>query len=151
MQRHEYRGYRSEGQQQLPAARHSRALIRVPRPRLHWKYQYIDDFGQVFIPFASMRGDVAAQEINNDPGVANFINPGDSSEARAMPTVGLEYRYPFVGIESWGTQTIEPIGQIIARPNETEIGKLPNEDSQSLIFDDDRPVQSRQVRRLGPG
>ena len=103
---------------------------------LHWKYQYIDDFGQVFIPFASVRGDVAAMEINNDPGVANFITPGDTSAARAMPTVGLEYRYPFIGTESWGTQTIEPIGQLIARPSETDIGKIPNEDSQSLIFDD---------------
>ena len=53
-----------------------------------------------------------------------------------MPTVGLEYRYPFISVQSWGTQTIEPIAQIIVRPNETSIGKLPNEDSQSLIFDD---------------
>ena len=53
-----------------------------------------------------------------------------------MPTVGLEYRYPFINVQSWGTQTIEPIAQVIVRPNETGIGKLPNEDSQSLIFDD---------------
>jgi LPS-assembly protein len=39
-------------------------------------------------------------------------------------------------VESWGTQTIEPIAQVIVRPNETNIGKLPNEDAQSLIFDD---------------
>jgi LPS-assembly protein len=52
-----------------------------------------------------------------------------------MPAVGLEYRYPFINVQSWGTQTIEPIAQIIARPNETGIGLLPNEDSQSLIFD----------------
>ena len=53
-----------------------------------------------------------------------------------MPTVGLEYRYPFINVQSWGTQTIEPIAQIIVRPNEPRIGKLPNEDAQSLIFDD---------------
>ncbi len=53
-----------------------------------------------------------------------------------MPTVGLEYRYPFIAVQSWGTQTIEPIAQVIVRPNETGIGKLPNEDAQSLIFDD---------------
>ena len=39
-------------------------------------------------------------------------------------------------MQPWGTQTIEPIAQVIVRPNETNIGKLPNEDSQSLIFDD---------------
>jgi LPS-assembly protein len=53
-----------------------------------------------------------------------------------MPTVGLEYRYPFIGVQGWGTQTIEPIAQLIVRPNETFIGKMPNEDAQSLIFDD---------------
>ena len=53
-----------------------------------------------------------------------------------MPTVGLEYRYPFISVQSWGTQTIEPIAQVIARPNEPQIGKWPNEDAQSLIFDD---------------
>jgi len=38
-------------------------------------------------------------------------------------------------VQSWGTQTIEPIAQIIVRPNETKIGSLPNEDSQLLVFD----------------
>jgi LPS-assembly protein len=31
---------------------------------------------------------------------------------------------------------VEPIAQVIARPNETQVGKWPNEDAQSLIFDD---------------
>ena len=75
-------------------------------------------------------------QINNDPGVSNYINAGDTNLVRAMPTVGLEYRYPFISVQSWGTQTIEPIAQVIARPNEPQIGKLPNEDAQSLIFDD---------------
>jgi LPS-assembly protein len=53
-----------------------------------------------------------------------------------MPTVGVEYRYPFISVQSWGTQTIEPIAQVIARPAEQQIDKWPNEDAQSLIFDD---------------
>ncbi len=103
---------------------------------VHWREQFIDPFGQVFIPFASLRGDVAAMQIDNQPGVANFIDTGDSTIGRAMPTVGLEYRYPFIGVQGWGTQTVEPIGQLIIRPNEPQIGKLPNEDAQSLVFDD---------------
>jgi len=101
-----------------------------------WRSQYIDPLGQVWIPFASLRADGAAMQIPNDPGTSNFISPGDSEVVRAMPAVGLEYHYPFIGVTSWGTQTIEPIAQLIVRPNETNIGKLPNEDSQSLIFDD---------------
>ncbi len=41
-----------------------------------------------------------------------------------MPTVGLEYRYPFINVQSWGTQTIKPIAQVIARPNEQQIGNV---------------------------
>ena len=39
-------------------------------------------------------------------------------------------------MQSWGTQTIEPVAQVIARPNETGLGRFPNEDAQSLLFDD---------------
>ncbi len=102
----------------------------------NWKTKYIDSYGQVFTPFVSVRGDAAIVSVNNDPGVSNYIAPGESEVVRAMPTVGFEYRYPFIGVASWGTQTIEPIAQVIARPNESNIGKLPNEDSQSLVFDD---------------
>jgi LPS-assembly protein len=38
-------------------------------------------------------------------------------------------------VEPWGTQTIQPIAQLILRPNETDIGQFPNEDAQSLVFD----------------
>jgi LPS-assembly protein len=102
----------------------------------HWKYQYIDQFGQVFMPFVSVRGDAAAVAVANEPGVSNFIDTGETTVTRGMPTVGLEYHYPFIGVQGWGTQTIEPIGQLIIRPNEPLAGKLPNEDAQSLVFDD---------------
>jgi LPS-assembly protein len=101
-----------------------------------WKRTFTDPYGQMWTPFVKVRADLAQASIDNQPGVSNFITPGDHTEFRAMPTVGLEYHYPFISVHSWGTQTIEPIAQLIARPNETGIGKLPNEDSQSLIFDD---------------
>ena len=73
--------------------------------------------------------------ISNQPGVSNFLPVGDTQALRVMPTVGLEYRYPFINVQPWGTTTIEPIAQVIIRPNETYAGKLPNEDAQSLVFD----------------
>ena len=102
----------------------------------HWRRSITDSFGQVFTPFASVRADVGSMQVNNDPSVANFISTGETDLIRAMPTVGLEYRYPFISVHSWGTQTLEPIAQIIIRPNETQVGKWMNEDAQSLIFDD---------------
>jgi len=61
----------------------------------------------------------------------------DGVSGRVMPTVGLDYRYPFVAnFGGLGVHTIEPIGQLLLRPSETKIGRLPNEDAQSLVFDD---------------
>ena len=73
--------------------------------------------------------------ISNQPGVSNFLPVGDTTALRVMPTVGLEYRYPFINVQPWGTTTIEPIAQVIIRPNETYAGRLPNEDAQSMVFD----------------
>ena len=101
-----------------------------------WRRTLVTDSGQMITPFFQLRGDLASLEVDNQQGVANFIAPGDSDLARAMPAVGAEYRYPFVDVEPWGTQTVEPIAQLILRPNEADIGKFPNEDSQSLVFDD---------------
>lgn len=101
-----------------------------------WRRSITDAYGQIFTPFVKLRADAAEVSIHNDPGVANYFSPGDTTQLRGMPTAGVEYRYPFISVQSWGTQTIEPIAQVIARPNEPRVGKLPNEDSQSLIFDD---------------
>ncbi|MEJ2418610.1 MAG: LPS assembly protein LptD, partial [Exilibacterium sp.] len=77
--------------------------------KARWRKDITDSLGQVWTPFASVRVDTAAVHVDNDPSVSNYLTPGDSNLVRAMPTVGLEYRYPFVSAQSWGTQTIEPI------------------------------------------
>ncbi len=102
----------------------------------HWRRRIVDPAGQVWTPFASVRADVANVNVDSQPGVANYVATGENQIARAMPTLGLEYRYPFIGVQSWGTQTVEPIAQFVLRPNEAQVGKLPNEDAQSLVFDD---------------
>ena len=101
-----------------------------------WRRTFVTDNGQMITPFASLRGDLAQLDVSNQAGISNFIGTGSSEPARFMPAVGVEYRYPFVDVESWGTQTIEPIAQLVLRPNETEIGKFPNEDAQSVVFSD---------------
>jgi LPS-assembly protein len=100
-----------------------------------WRRSFTDTFGQIWTPFASVRADAIDASISNQPGVSNFLPVGDTQALRVMPTVGLEYRYPFINVQPWGTTTIEPIAQVIIRPNETYAGKLPNEDAQSMVFD----------------
>jgi len=107
-----------------------------------WRRTLVTDNGQMFTPFFQLRGDVASVSVDDQPGVSNYIATGSSALARAMPAAGVEYRYPFIDAASWGTQTIEPIAQVILRPNETNIGKFPNEDAQSLVFDDSNLFQT---------
>src|ERR1700761_3249498 len=100
-----------------------------------WRRSFTDSIGEIWTPFAIMRADAINADISNQPGVSNFLPTGDTQAVRLMPTVGLEYRYPFISVQPWGSTTIEPIAQVIIRPNETYAGKLPNEDAQSLVFD----------------
>jgi LPS-assembly protein len=106
-----------------------------------WRREFIDPAGQVWTPFAYLRADNfwIAPDFNGyqNANLSNYIEDEDDYLFRAMPAVGLEYRYPFVAdLGTSGRQVIEPIAQVIARPNETKIGHLPNEDAQSLVFDD---------------
>jgi len=108
---------------------------------ISWRRNFVDPLGQVWVPFASARIDGNLLSANTtsflNQNVSNFIDTNDDFQFRAMPAIGVEYRYPFVATPAgWGTHTIEPIAQIIVRPNEMKIGKLPNEDAQSLVFDD---------------
>jgi LPS-assembly protein len=100
-----------------------------------WRRSFTDSAGEIWTPFASVRADAVNASISNQPGVSNFLPVGDTQALRVMPTVGLEYRYPFINVQPWGTTTVEPIAQVIIRPNEPYAGKLPNEDAQSMTFD----------------
>lgn len=108
---------------------------------LSWRREFIDPIGQSWTPFTYLRADNfwIAPDFNGYQNIelANFLGGDDDYMFRAMPAIGLEYRFPFVAsLGTSGTQIIEPIAQIVARPNETRIGHLPNEDAQSLVFDD---------------
>lgn len=114
---------------------------------LTWRRAFIDPLGQVWTPFAGLRTDVVSYTLNgnnpNTPGGSsfnndqrNFLGEDNRPLAQVMPMVGIDYRYPFVASMSWGTQIIEPIAQLVARTNEQQKRRLPNEDAQSLVFDD---------------
>ncbi len=105
--------------------------------QLDWKRTITNSLGQMFTPFVRLRADAAYSNINSDNGVVSqFINTGGETLVRTMPAIGLETRWPFMSVHEWGTQILEPIAQLIVRPNETQIGKFPNEDAQSLVFSD---------------
>lgn len=105
-----------------------------------WRRNIIDSLGQVWTPYASLRADVFSVNPSTT-GYANsylpqIVDTSDEVFGRAMPAIGLMYRYPFVAKTDWGTHIIEPVAQIVARPNETNSLRVANEDAQSLVFDD---------------
>lgn len=123
---------------------------------MNWRRRFIDPIGQEWTPFFGVRADFAYLRQNlggfssPDPALQGFVGPGYSNAQqsnflgnnrdnflfRAMPSIGLEYRYPFFAQTAQGTHHVEPIAQVIFRTNETQIGNLPNEDAQSLVFDE---------------
>lgn len=103
---------------------------------IYWKRTFTDPIGQRWTPFAYLRGDLAWTSIDSDPARANFVDDSQSFQARGVGAIGLDYRYPFVAHMSWGSQVLEPIAQVIVRPRLQQTGRLPNEDAQSLLFDD---------------
>jgi len=52
-----------------------------------------------------------------------------------MPAAGIEWSWPILITSAGATQIIEPKAQLIVRPDQTGFGTLPNNDSQSLVFD----------------
>lgn len=105
--------------------------------QLDWRRTITSDItGIQFTPFARMRADAASVNVDPFTTGAPYQTPGNGELIRAMPAVGMEVRWPFISVHSWGTQTLEPIVQTIFRPNEGKIGLFPNEDAQSLVFDD---------------
>ena len=109
----------------------------------NWRRQLIDPIGQVFTPFAQLRGDIYGvsgfdnQGLDGSEDFANDNNPDEGAILRGNAVAGLEYRYPFVASTGSVTHVLEPIGQIIARPSSVgDQQDIPNEDALSLVFDD---------------
>jgi len=143
------------------AGNYARASLSV-----EWKRRFVDPIGQVWTPFvfAHMNGSwldlnatgskLYANPVCTDPAMAgpfagtcasliansfqntffNQSNPGFSGSL--TPGAGVEYRFPLVAQTAGATHVLEPIAQIVARPNEPRNHLRINEDAQSLVFDD---------------
>ena len=117
-----------------------------------WKRKAIDPLGGVWTPFAFAR--LSGSYLDYDrtglypiynaahnpiPNGAQglFLNGADQRfRGQATPGFGAEWRYPLLARGGLGGLVIEPIVQVVARPNQTSIPSLVNVDAQSLVFDD---------------
>ncbi len=97
-----------------------------------WRRTLTDDIGERFTPFVLGRADL--YNVSNFQDIDGVAGSADTF-TRQMIGVGLDYRYPFVAHTESGSHVIEPVAQIIARAGGSN-SHVPNEDSQSLVFDD---------------
>ena len=116
--------------------------------QVSWQRKFIDPLGETWTPFVFARLDGEMTALNTagaygygvdsvyNSGQSNYFGETSGSAGRAMPGVGLEYRYPLISTSAFGQQIFEPIAQLIVRPNEVIPKLQPNEDSQSLVFDE---------------
>lgn len=105
---------------------------------LSWRRRLIDPIGSVWTPFASVRADAFHVSLNSGGPTNDFqgrFGQQDGSFGRLMPAIGLTYEYPLL-ITGAGNHVISPVAQVVIRPNEANILRTPNEDSQSVFFDD---------------
>lgn len=101
--------------------------------RGNWQHRIVDSAGQIFTPFAYVQLDIFQNtELETDE-LVHLTK--DQMNFRIMPAVGMLYDYPFVSSYDWGAQIVNPVGQLIVRPSETGIGKYPNNDSHSVVFE----------------
>ncbi len=111
------------------------------RLSLDWQRPFTGQLGDLWK--LTFHVDSAAYEAHYFNGLPNFGTSGSVQTAQAMPTGATEVRLPMVrDAGSWGTQTVEPIAQVIVAPNGSKYGyttlangttvsttRVPNEDS----------------------
>jgi LPS-assembly protein len=104
-----------------------------------WQRTMIAPGGLAITALAGVRGDGFYTDYDNAAFVGlqpvSYDVPG--SFFRGMATAGLDIRYPVLFTAEGSTHVFEPRVQILARPDaagQNNLG-LPNEDSQSLVFD----------------
>ncbi len=123
---------------------------------LSWQRKYIDPLGEVWSPFVFARahgsyldyntsgtetfnGTVSGSPVTDtisNAGQAGLLGDNNSFNGQITPGVGLEWRYPLLTKTPIGSLVIEPIAQVVARPNGPNPNTLVNIDAQSLVFDD---------------
>ena len=98
-----------------------------------WRRKFTDAIGITYTPFGELRGDI--YQINyEDPDTINANL--DDSFLRGLATGGATVSYPWVANVGSTSHVIEPIGQLVAHNESVKQAGLPDEDAQSLIFDD---------------
>lgn len=100
--------------------------------RASWKRRFVAPGGQLVTPFGYLQAD--GNFLYSDATEAGLST--EEAIGRTLPAAGVEYEWPFLATFGGTVHTFGPKAQLILRPDEQHAGDLPNEDAQSLVFDD---------------
>jgi len=103
-----------------------------------WRLPYTSPLGDVYTVSATMRADVYSFDDfdSSDPNNVDPANGDHGVSGRLFPQISAEWRYPFAREHDGWQEVLEPIAQLVAAPNKTNFGHIPNEDSLDVEFDD---------------
>lgn len=106
--------------------------------RTAWNLPYTSPAGDIYLLSASLRGDgywVDGVAPGNDS-----VNPGGDTDSglagRVFPQIAFNWRYPFARHLGSVHEVVEPIFGLTASPPGLNPGKIPNEDSLDVEFDE---------------
>lgn len=102
-----------------------------------WRRSATTRSGQKLEAFIDMRADLHVTEDRGEG--TEILDPGafggDKIVARALPTAGISWSWPFMRRGENATHVVEPVIQFIASTTGGNPDDILNEDSQSLEFD----------------
>lgn len=103
-----------------------------------WDLPFISPLGDSYKFTAQVQAD--GYWVNGVDPDSDEVNPDGSTfdgfTGRVFPQLAAEWRYPWVQANESFSQVVEPIVQVIAAPNGSNPGEIPNEDSRDFEFDD---------------
>ena len=130
------------GRNQSPFATINGAPIPGPDSRrasgdFDWTRTFTLDNGMRLEPFADVRGDVYnLADTATTVGTTTTLDHSDKTLLRGVPTVGLDFSWPFIRQNGGSTIILEPIAQLAISPNIKLNPEIPNEDSAVFQYDE---------------
>lgn len=97
-----------------------------------WQLPRIGPFGGVYTLNTTVQADLYNVSNRADDPTSDF----EGVTGRIFPQATLEIRYPFVRTAGNTQQLIEPVGAIVASPDNANSDDIPNEDSLVFEFDE---------------
>ena len=98
-----------------------------------WHLPFIGRAGDIYTLNAQLRGDLYWV---NDLAHPTGTGADDAVTGRVVPSLSLDWRYPWIRQAGTTRQVIEPIAKLAISPYGGNPDDIPNEDSQDFEFDD---------------